>query len=263
MLETYVLPPALTAELYHALADIPTVTARADVRDVVGRRGLAFVLPATPQSVNLEIIVSSTDYRLLADASWGNSVLFNEFVILSEAFVSGPGVLPSAAAASTPATSTPAAATTPECATSGLAVGIDTAGQGYAGGVSYTLKFTNLSGHACTLYGYPGVWAVTLSGRPIGSPATGGTINPATVTLAKGATATATLQITDPASFGTACFLPGSSPAPGRPGALPTAAGLHVIPPNPRSFSYKVIPFPFKACYKSGPVYLRVTPVHD
>jgi hypothetical protein len=112
MLSTYVLPPALTAELYHALADIPTITARTDVTDIDGRSGVAFVLPATPQSVNLEIILSSTDYRMLADASWGNGgptkrlvvngtfigesgpVLFNEMAILSEAFVSGPGVLP-------------------------------------------------------------------------------------------------------------------------------------------------------------------------
>jgi hypothetical protein len=112
MLSTYVLPPALTAELYHALADIPTITARTDVTDIDGRSGVAFVLPATPQSVNSEIILNSTDYRMLADASWGNGgptkrhvvngifigesgpVLFNEMAILSEAFVSGPGVLP-------------------------------------------------------------------------------------------------------------------------------------------------------------------------
>jgi hypothetical protein len=112
MLSTYVLPPALTAELYHALADIPTITARKDVTDIDGRSGVAFVLPATPQSVNLEIILSSTDYRMLAQASWGNGgpikpqvvngtvigeagpVAFNEQAILSEAFVSGPGVLP-------------------------------------------------------------------------------------------------------------------------------------------------------------------------
>jgi hypothetical protein len=112
MLSNYVLPPALTAELYRALADIPTVTARTGVTDIAGRSGVAFVLPATPQSVNLEIIVSSTDYRMLAQASWGNGgptkrqvvngtfigeggpVLFNESAILSEAFVSGPGVLP-------------------------------------------------------------------------------------------------------------------------------------------------------------------------
>jgi hypothetical protein len=112
MLSDYVLPPALTAELYHALADIPTVAARTDVTDIDGRSGVAFVLPATPQSVNLEIILSSTDYRMLAQASWGNGgpikpqvvngtvigeagpVAFNEQAILSEAFVSGPGVLP-------------------------------------------------------------------------------------------------------------------------------------------------------------------------
>jgi hypothetical protein len=112
MLANYVLTPALTAELYHALADIPTVTAKTDVTDIDGRSGIAFVLPPTPQSVNLEIIVSSADYRMLAEAAWGNGgptkqqvvngtvvgesgpVLFNEMAILSEAFVSGPGVLP-------------------------------------------------------------------------------------------------------------------------------------------------------------------------
>jgi hypothetical protein len=112
MLSNYVLPGALAAELYHALADIPTITARTDVTDIDGRSGVAFVLPATPQSVNLEIILSSTDYRMLAQASWGNGgpikpqvvngtvigeagpVAFNEMAILSEAFVSGPGVLP-------------------------------------------------------------------------------------------------------------------------------------------------------------------------
>jgi hypothetical protein len=112
MLLNYVLPPALTAELYHALADIPTITARTDVTDIDGRSGVAFVLPATPQSVNLEIILSSTDYRMLAQAAWGNGgpikpqvvngtvigeagpVAFNEQAILSEALVSGPGVLP-------------------------------------------------------------------------------------------------------------------------------------------------------------------------
>jgi len=110
LLADYALPPALTAELYHALADIPTVTAKTDVTDIDGRSGIAFVLPATPQNVNLEIIMSATDYRMLAQAAWGNvgpakqqavnghtlngPVLFNEMAILSEAFVSGPGLLP-------------------------------------------------------------------------------------------------------------------------------------------------------------------------
>jgi hypothetical protein len=91
----------------------------------------------------------------------------------------------------------------------------------------------------------------------------GGTIRPTTVTLANGATATATLQITDPADFGVACFLPGQAPAPGRPGKLPTAAGLRVTPPNPRQFASKVIPFPLSACYGIGPIWLHVTPVQN
>jgi hypothetical protein len=193
----------------------------------------------------------------------GVAVLACVAALIPVAACAAAGSSSAPAAASAPTASMAAAASTPECATSRLVVWMDTVGQAYAGGVSYTLKFTNLSGHACTLYGYPGVWAVTLTGRPIGSPVTGGTIKPAMVTLANGATATATLQITDPADFGTACFVPGPPPAPGRPGTLPTAAGLHVISPNPRSFSYKVIPFPFKACDKSGLVYLRVTPVRD
>lgn len=172
---------------------------------------------------------------------------------------------PAKPAASTTAVSKPAAASTPECAPSGLVVWMDTAGQAYAGGVSYTLNFTNLSGHACTLYGYPGVRAVTLNGSRIGSSSIGGTIRPTTVTLANGATATSTLKIIDPANFGTACFLRGQTPAPGRPGKLPTAAGLRVEPPNPRSFTSKVIPFPFEACYSTsaGPVYLSTTPVRS
>ena len=153
------------------------------------------------------------------------------------------------------------AASTPACATSGLVIWMNTQGSQYAGGAYYTLKFTNLSGHACTLRGYPGVSAVSLSGRRIGHPAGWGTARPATVTLADGATATAALQIADAANFGGACFLPGPPPAPGRPGKLPTAAGLRVYPPNPRQFTSKVIPFPFKACYRTGPIWLHVTPV--
>jgi len=48
---------------------------------------------------------------------------------------------------------------------------MDTQGDGAAGSVYYTLQFTNLSGHACTLRGYPGVSAVSLSGHQLGAPA--------------------------------------------------------------------------------------------
>jgi Protein of unknown function (DUF4232) len=167
-------------------------------------------------------------------------------------------LIPAAALASTAGTTAPAS--TPGCATSGLVVWMNTQGDGYAGGVSYTLNFTNLSGHACTLRGYPGVSAVTLSGRQIGRPAGWGNTKPGSVTLANGATATASLQAGDPANYGTKCFLPGPAPSPGHPGKLPTAAGLRVYPPNQRAS--KVIPFPISACASSGPVWLHAGPVH-
>lgn len=168
-------------------------------------------------------------------------------------------LLPVTALAVTGSPAAPAAASKSPCTTSGLVIWMNTVGSAYAGGVYYTLKFTNLSGHACTLHGYPGVSAVSLSGRRLGSPAGWGTARPATVTLADSATATVALQIADPANFGTACFLPGPPPAPGRPGKLPTAAGLRVYPPN--QFTSKVIPFPFSACYSSVPVWMHVGPV--
>jgi hypothetical protein len=111
LLQQYVLPPARVAELYHALALIPTVQVRTDATDIAGRAGVGFVLPATPQSVNLEIIISSTTYQYLAQAAWDKGgpmkrvkvngitelvgpVGFTEQAVLHQALVSGPGVRP-------------------------------------------------------------------------------------------------------------------------------------------------------------------------
>ena len=158
---------------------------------------------------------------------------------------------PALAAAAVPA-SLPAAhaasATTPACASSALVVWLDTNGDGAAGSTYYHLEFTNLSGSRCTLTGYPGVSAVDLAGRRLGSaaardPAT----RPRTVTLAAGRTMTSVLQIADAGVF---------SPAACRP---VTAAGLRVYPPNQRRS--KLIPFPFRACSRSGPAYLHVRAV--
>lgn len=137
-------------------------------------------------------------------------------------------------------------AATPSCQTSGLVVWLDTQGNGTAGTIFYTLNFTNLSGHPCTLRGYPGVSAIKLSGGRLGSAAsrlTGHAVK--TITLAKGATANATLGAVDT-------------------GALPnchmtTAAGLRVYPPN--QTASRTIPFPFPACSNSGPGFLRIAPV--
>ena len=141
---------------------------------------------------------------------------------------------------------TGSAASAPRCATSGLVVWANADyGGGYAGGYYYTVSFTNLSGHACTLQGYPGVSAVSLTGRQLGSPAGWGSVKPRVVRLANGATATAQLNIGDAGAF---C----------RP---VTAAGLRVYPPN--QTAAKVVPIPFGACPHAGPVWMRAAPVRE
>ncbi len=59
------------------------------------------------------------------------------------------------------------------------------------------------------------------------------------------------------ASFGLQCF--SRAPRPGRPGILPTAAGLRVYPPN--QTAAKVIPYPLQACAHNGPVWMDAGPV--
>jgi hypothetical protein len=94
MLFGMVLPPSLEAEMYHALALIPTVQAKDNVKDIAGRTGVAFVLPPTKQSPQLEIILDASDYHLLARASWDNpsnpSTLVED-AILKEYLVAEPG----------------------------------------------------------------------------------------------------------------------------------------------------------------------------
>jgi hypothetical protein len=168
---------------------------------------------------------------------------------------------PAAALAATGIPATPGAvAGMPRCATSGLVVWLDVPpGNHYAGGAVFYLEFTNLSGHACALRGYPGVSAVSLSGSQLGSPAGWGTPATTTVSLANGATATAYLQVNDPGVYSNRCLLPPPWKQPWRPATLPTAAGLRVYPPN--QFTSKVIPYPFPACAHKGPVYIHAGPV--
>ncbi len=106
----------------------------------------------------------------------------------------------------TPAPSTKTVTASPTTAPPGLcrtkdlrlAVGRQ---NGAAGTIYYPLDFTNGSSAACTMYGYPGVAFVTAhGGRVIGAPAgrrlIGGTV-PVLITLQQGATAHATLAISD------------------------------------------------------------------
>jgi hypothetical protein len=98
LLSGAVLPPALNAELYRALGDIPGIQVRNHATDITGRAGVAFVLPKTPQSANLEIILDASDYRYLAQAAWQSSdgspnsaIPFTETALLRTTLVSGPG----------------------------------------------------------------------------------------------------------------------------------------------------------------------------
>ena len=139
-------------------------------------------------------------------------------------------------------------ATVPACTTSGLVIWLNTMGNGAAGSIYYTLEFTNLSGHACTLSGYPGVSAVDLSGHQLGSAGGRDSSSPGhTVTLAASGshqTATATLRVVEAGNFPpSAC-------------GITTAAGIRVYPPN--QTASKVVPFPFSACSHTGPAILRV-----
>jgi uncharacterized protein DUF4232 len=143
------------------------------------------------------------------------------------------------------ATAQTAAVTTPRCTTSSLEVwiGLGTGGAG-TGSTVYPLEFSNVTSHACHLYGFPGVSAQK-GGHQVGSAAKRDTTTPAqTVTLGAGATAHARLTITDVSAF------PPTSCKP------VTAEGLAVYPPG--AFTAADVPFAFRACSASGPSFLSV-----
>jgi Protein of unknown function (DUF4232) len=73
------------------------------------------------------------------------------------------------------------------------------ASNGAAGTIFYPLDFTNTSSSACTMYGYPGVAFVSSpGGSQIGAPASRRiAAAPMVITVAPGATAHATLAVSD------------------------------------------------------------------
>jgi len=150
-----------------------------------------------------------------------------------------------------------AAAVAPSCTTANLDVWLNTTGNGAAGSSYYNLNLTNLSARSCTLFGYPGVSAITQAGIQLGSSAgrdaqhASTRITLASARTAKGFesstsrnTATVILQITVAENF------PASICAP------ITASGLRVYPPGQKEST--VVPFPFVGCAKAGPQFLHV-----
>ena len=146
---------------------------------------------------------------------------------------------PASSSSNTPAVASPSspAAGPAACPTSALRVkqGVS---QGYAGGVYVVIDFTNTSGSACTLYGYPGVSLV--SGPPyaqIGLAAKRTNTAPVKqITLAPNATANALLQIVDALNFPTSTCSPTKS------------TNLRVFPPNWTASVY--LPYATEGCAK-------------
>jgi Domain of unknown function (DUF4232) len=145
------------------------------------------------------------------------------------------------------ATAPSAVASTARCTTSTLAVWIGVGeGGATAGSTFYPLELTNVSSHACHLFGFPGISA--FAGHRLGSPAQRNHAAPEhTITLVPGDTAHTVVQITDVSNFSASQCKP------------VLATGLKVIPPDERTSLG--VPFSFRACSKAGPIYLTVQPV--
>jgi hypothetical protein len=91
LLSSYVMPPALTAELYQALGDIPGVSVVPGV-DVDGQACTGFRIPLT--GGDLELIVNAATYQYVATLGSFPGGGRGTVVVARQALVSGPGVRP-------------------------------------------------------------------------------------------------------------------------------------------------------------------------
>jgi len=132
------------------------------------------------------------------------------------------------------------------CATSALKVTLGPA-NGTAGTTFYPLKFVNTSKTSCTLTGYPGVSAVTSSGKQIGNSASRVNAKFKTVTLAPGKQQSSSVGIVDTGNFSPSACAP------------VTAAALKIIPPNQgQSLTIKK---KFSTCSSTSTTSLTVKPI--
>lgn len=184
------------------------------------------------------------------------SVAAKRIIVISAAMVAAGAGISSAALASSGSPAAPAAAGAVGAAgvractagDLGAWVAVDQ-GNGAAGSIFFPLQFTNLSGHACSLHGFPGVSALDRSGHQLGSPASRDHVStPRTVVLAAGGTAHAVFRWSD-AAVTTA------------PGCHPTfgATELRIYPPNQRSATHAA--FSLEVCSRPGPIYMSVGPI--
>ena len=129
--------------------------------------------------------------------------------------------LPRPSASSSPGNPGAAAAGTPACATRYLKATVGVA-QGAAGSIYQVIDFTNISGAACTLFGYPGV--ALAGGTPVTQIGAAAARSPASsprlVTLAAGKTANGLLRITQAGNYLASRCMPKAS------------THLQIYPPN-------------------------------
>jgi Domain of unknown function (DUF4232) len=148
------------------------------------------------------------------------------------------------------AASAGSASAAPSCSASQLRVWIGLPGDGAAGSVAYELQISNVSKARCSLFGFPGVSAVSNRGKQLGSAAARDhSFAAKTVTVLPGRTAHFLLKITNVLALQQSTCKPAN------------AAGLRVFPPNTTKSSF--VPLAFKACSKKGPRYLSTRVVRS
>jgi Protein of unknown function (DUF4232) len=149
-----------------------------------------------------------------------------------------------------PTSKSPAATGLAACTTANLSVSLETnLGGGAAGSQYVPIQFTNTSGAACAMYGFPGVSFVTgQNGAQIGAPAKrSSNASKVTVTVAAHATAHAWLQIAEAGNY------PASS-------CHPVSANfLKVYPPGNTAATY--IGHSFQTCSSAKVVTMTIDPV--
>jgi hypothetical protein len=100
LLISYVMPPALTAELYRALGDVPGVTVSDHAVDAAGRTGLGFQIsvptypPGPPEYQVDELVINPSTYELMGWQSFLRGQLLGGTAVVKSARVSGPWVAP-------------------------------------------------------------------------------------------------------------------------------------------------------------------------
>jgi hypothetical protein len=168
-------------------------------------------------------------------------------VAVAAAAVAGLAISTAAYAATSSGTASTASAAISKCTAFDLGVWVAVdQGNGAAGTIYYPLEFTNVSGHTCSLFGYPGVSATDRNGHQLGSPAGWASLAHArNVNLAPGATAHTLLAYHDVV----VTTEPGCDP-------VYSAIQLRVYPPDQRQATYAA--FDLEVCSHAGPVYMNI-----